>query len=104
MLDNLVSCLLFNADFVLLDGGLYVFFSESTVLPELPDVLIAVSTVQEWGLNEDDDDEPDIIVNHSAWSRPFLADHAKSAWLEQTQRDAARARHIRKYVRGILSL
>jgi hypothetical protein len=53
--------------------------------------------------NEDDDEGSDIIVNHSGWSRPFSADHAEMAWSEQTQRDAARARHNRTYVRRTLS-
>jgi hypothetical protein len=81
-----------------------VLFSESTNLPELSEVvLMAESTVHDWTFNEDNDDEPDIIVNHSGWSRPFSADHAELAWSEQTQRDAVRVRHNRKYFRRTLS-
>ena len=67
--------------------GRCALFSESTDLPELSEVvLMAESTA----FNEDDYDKPDIIVNHSGWSRPFLHVHAELAWSEQTQRDAAR--------------
>jgi hypothetical protein len=80
--------------------GRCVLFSESADLPELSDVvLMAESTAQELTFNEHDDDELEIIMNHSGWSRPFSADHAVLAWSEQTQCDAARARHNRKYVR-----
>jgi hypothetical protein len=84
--------------------GRYVLFSESIDLPRLSEVvLMADSTAQDWTFNEDDDEGPDIIVNHSGWSRPFSAYHAELAWSEQAQRDAALVRHDRKYVRRTLS-
>jgi hypothetical protein len=56
--------------------GRCVLFSESTDLSELSEVvLMAESTAHDWTFNKDDDDEPAIIVNHSGWFRPFLADH-----------------------------
>lgn len=89
---------------LLIISGRRVLFSESTVLPEFPEVvLMAEPSAQEWTFDEDDVDERDIIVNHSGWSRPFMADHAELAWSEQTQLDAARARRNRKCVRRTLS-
>jgi hypothetical protein len=84
--------------------GRYVLFSESIDLLQLSEVvLMADSTAQDWTFNEDDDEGPDIIVIHSGWSRPFSADHAELAWSEQTQRDTARGRHNRKYMRRTLN-
>jgi hypothetical protein len=57
--------------------GRCVLFSESTDLPELSEaVLMAESTAprrHEWTFNEDYDEGPDIIVNHSGW---FYKDRA----------------------------
>jgi hypothetical protein len=83
--------------------GRCVLFSESSDLPQVSEVVLADSNAQGWTFDEDDDEGSDITVNHSGWSRPFSADHAELAWSEQIQRDAARARHNRKYVRRSLS-
>jgi hypothetical protein len=54
--------------------GCCVLFSESTDLPELSEaVLMAESTAHEWTFNEDYDEGPDIIENHSGW---FYKDRA----------------------------
>jgi hypothetical protein len=50
-------------------------------LPLLLEIVLMLDfTVQDWTYNQDDYEGPDIIVNHSGWSRPFLADHAQLAW------------------------
>jgi hypothetical protein len=99
-------------------SGSCVFFPECTKLSVLPEVsdIIAISepTAQESTYDEDEDDEPDIVVQFrtvrspersllQSHSRVVSTDHAELAASEQTQRDAAQARCNKKCVKRTLS-